>query len=144
MYNELSTLLSKVENDVLESQQAMKAIFATMNEQLAKVEQETTYTVNSVLVELTKQSTEEKYRVKAIRKMVAELKFMQGNLDTMQNWKTESKQKYAEMHADYLDYKIKKEETQGQQEDQPKTKTRLPCLHLGSQFPRKNRRFFLQ
>ena len=91
----------------------MKTVFDTVNEQLAKVKQETASTMNSVLVKLTEQSGEQKAMVEAVGKMVAELKLMQGKLDTVQNWQTENEQKYAEMHANYLDYKIKNEETEG-------------------------------
>ena len=97
----------------MESQQAIKIVFDTVNEHLAKVKQETASTVNSVLVKLTEQSGEQKAMVEAVGKMVAELKLMQGKLDTVQNWKAENEQKYAKMHADYLDYKIKNEETGG-------------------------------
>ena len=113
LYKELFAVNEKVENSGLEAQQAVKAVFDTVNEQLAKVKQESGSTVNSVLVKLAEQYGEQKAMVEAVGKMVAELKLMQGMLDTMQNWQTENEQKYAEMHADYLDYKIKNEETEG-------------------------------
>ena len=52
LYKELYALHAKVENG-LESQQTVKALFDTANEQLAKVKQESASTVNSVLVKLT-------------------------------------------------------------------------------------------
>ena len=60
LYNELSALHAKVENAGLESQQRVKTVFDTVNEQLAKVKQETASTVSSVLVKLTEQSGEQK------------------------------------------------------------------------------------
>ena len=92
-----------MENAGLESQQRVKTVFDTVNEQLAKVNQETASTVNSVLVKLTEQSGEQKAMVEAVGKMVAELMLMQGKLDTVQNWQTENEQKYAEMHTDYME-----------------------------------------
>ena len=71
------------------------------------MKQETASTVNSVLVKSTEQSAKQKAMVNAVGKMIAEVKLMQGKLDTVQNWQTENKQKYADMHTDYLDYKIK-------------------------------------
>ena len=91
--------------------------------------------MNSVLVKLTKQSVEQKAMVEAVGKMVAELKLIQGKLDTIQNWQTENEQKYAEMHADYLDYKIKNEETEGQQEGQLEAKTSMPTFTFGQTIP---------
>ena len=70
--------------------------------------------MNSVLIKLTEQSAEQKAMVDAVGKMVAEVKLMQGKLDTVQNWETENEQKYAEMHADYLNYKTKNDEAGGQ------------------------------
>ena len=102
-----------------------------MNEKLAKIKQETASTVNSVLVKLTEQSGEQKAMVEAVGKMVAELKLMQGKLDTVQNWQTENEQKYAEMHADYMEYKIKNEEIEGQQEGQPEAETSAPTFTFG-------------
>ena len=113
LYKELSALHAKVETSGLESQQAVKTVFDIVNEQLAKVKQETASTVNSVLVKLTEQSAKQKAMVDAVGKMVAKVKLMQGKLDTMQNWHIENEQKYAEMHADFLDYKTKNEETEG-------------------------------
>ena len=110
LYKELSTLHAKVENSGLESQQVVKTVFDAVNEQLAKVKQETASTVNFVLIKLTEQPDEQKAMVEAVGKMVAELKLMQGKLDAVQNCQTENEQKYAEMHADYLNYKIKNEE----------------------------------
>ena len=120
-----------MENAGLESQQRVKTVFDTVNEQLAKVKQETASTMNSVLVKLTEQSGEQKAMVEAVGKMVAELKLMQGKLDPVQNWQTENEQKYAEMHADYLDYKIKNEETEGQQEGQLEAETSVPTFTFG-------------
>ena len=58
LYNELSALHKKVEKAGLESQQVVKTMFDIVNEQLAKMKQETASTVNSVLVKLTEQSGE--------------------------------------------------------------------------------------
>ena len=116
----------------------VKSVFDTVNEQLAKVKQETASTVNSVLVKLTEQSGEQKAMVEAVGKMVAELKLMQGKLDTVQNWQTENEQKYAEMHADYMDYKIKNEETEGQQEGQHEAETSVPTFTFGQTVPQTN------
>ena len=113
----------------------MKIVFETVNEQLAKVKQETASTVNSVLVKLTEQSAKRKAMVNAVGKMIAEVKFMQGKLDTVQNWQTENKQKYADMHTDYLDYKIKNEETEGQQEGQLDVETSVPTFTFGQTIP---------
>ena len=90
LYNELSALHAKVENAGLESQQTVKAVFDTKNEQLSNVKQETASTMNSVLVKLTEQSAEQKAMVETVGKMVAEMKLMQGKLDTVQNWETET------------------------------------------------------
>ena len=95
------------------------------------MKQETASTVNSVLVKLTEQSGEHKAMVETIGKMVAELKLMQGKLDTVQNWQTENEQKYAETQADYMEYKIKNEETEGQQEGQLEAKTSVPTFTFG-------------
>ena len=124
-----------METSGLESQQAVKTVFDTANEQLAKVKQETASIVNSVLVKLTEQSAEQKAMVDTVGKMVAEVKLMQGKLDTMQNWKTENEQKYADMHADYLDYKFKNEETEGQQEGQLEAETSVPTFAFGQTIP---------
>ena len=113
----------------------MKTIFDTVNEQLAKVKQETASTMNSVPVKLTEQFGEQKAMVEAVGKMVAELKLMQGKLDTVQNWQTENEQKYAEMHADYMEYKIKNEGTEGQQEDQLEAQTSAPTFTFGQTIP---------
>ena len=91
LYNELSVLHKKVGDAGLKSQQSVQSVFATVNEQLAKVKQETASPVNSVLVKLTEQSAEQKAMVEAVGKMVAELKLMQGELYTVQNWQTENK-----------------------------------------------------
>ena len=125
LYNELSALYKKVEKAGLESKQEVRTVFDTANEQLAKVKQETASIVNSILVKLKEQSTEQKAMVDALGKMVAEVKLMQDKLDTVQNWQTENEQKYAEMHADYLDYKIKMKK----QRDSRKVsqKQRLQC-----------------
>ena len=131
LYNELSALHAKVENAGLESQQRVKTVFDTVNEQLAKVKQETASTMNSVIVKLTEQSGEQKAMVEAVGNMVAELKLMQGKLDTVQNWQTENEQKYAEMHADCMEYKIKNEETEGQQEGQLEAETSVPTCTFG-------------
>ena len=66
--------------------------------------------------------------MEAIGKMVAELKLMQGKLGTVQNWQTKNEQKYAEMHANYMEYKIKMKK----QRDNKKVsqKQRLQLLHL--------------
>ena len=135
LYNELSALHAKVENAGLESQQTAKSVFATVNEQLHKVKQETASTMNSVLVKLTEQSAEQKAMVETVGKMVAELKLMQGKLDTMQNSQTENEQKYAEMHADCMEYKMKNEETEGQQEGQLEAKTSVPTFTFGQTIP---------
>ena len=135
LYNQLSTLHTKVENARLESQQRVKTVFDTVNEQLAKVKQETASTVNSVLVKLTEQSGEQKAMVEGVGKVVAEVKLMQGKLDTMQNWQTENEQKYTEMHADYMEYKIKNEETEGQQEGQLEAETSVPTFTFGQTIP---------
>ena len=135
MYNELSALHAKVEDAGLKSHQSVQSVFATVNEQLAKMKQETASTVNSVLVKLTEQSGEQKAMVEAVGKMVAELKLMQGKLDTVQNWQTENEQKYAEMHADYMEYKIKNEEAEGQQEGQPEAETSAPTFTIGQTVP---------
>ena len=131
LYNELSALRAKVENARLESQQRVKTVFDTVNEQLAKVKQETVSTVNSVLVKFTEQSGEHKAMVEAVVKMVAELKLMRGKLDTVKNWQTENEQKYAEIHADYMEYKTKNEETEGQQEGQLEAETSAPTFTFG-------------
>ena len=120
-----------MENAGLESQQTVKAIFDTVNEQLEKVKQETASTMNSVLVNLTEQSAEQKAMVEVVGKMVVELKLMQGKLDTVQNWQTENEQKYADMHADYMEYKVKNEETEGQQEGQQEKETSVPTFTFG-------------
>ena len=52
-------------------------------------------------------------------------KFIQGKLATMQIGRLKMK-KNAEMHAHYLDYKFKNEETEGQQEGQPEAETSAP------------------
>ena len=91
--------------------------------------------MNSVLVKLTEQSGEQKAMVEAVGKMVAELKLMQGKLDTVQNWQTENEQKYAEMHADYMEYKIKNEGTEGQQEGQLEAQTSAPTFTFGQTIP---------
>ena len=135
LYNELFALHARVENAGLESQQRVKTVFNTVNGQLAKVKQETASTVNSVLVKLTEQSGEQKSMVEAVGKMVAELKLMQGKLDTVQNWQTENEQKYAEMHADYMEYKIKNEGTEGQQEGQLEAETSVPTFTFGQTIP---------
>ena len=135
LYNELSVLHKKVEDAGLKSHQSVQSVFATVNEQLAKMKQETASTVNSVLVKLTEQSGEQKAMVEAVGKMVAELKLMQGKLDTVQNWQTENEQKYAEMHADYMEYKTKNEETEGQQEGQPEAETSVPTFTFGQTVP---------
>ena len=135
LYNELSVLHKKVEDAGLKSHQSVQSVFATVNEQLGKMKQETASTVNSVLVKLTEQSGEQKAMVEAVGKMVAELKLMQGKLDTVQNWQTENEQKYAEMHADYMEYKIKNEETEGQQEGQPEAETSAPTFTIGQTVP---------
>ena len=70
LYNELSALHAKVENAGLESQQRVKTIFGIVNEQLAKVKQETASTMNSVLLKLTEQSGEQKAMVETVGKMV--------------------------------------------------------------------------
>ena len=72
--------------------------------------------MNSVLVKLTQQSGEQKVMVEVVGKLVAELKLMRRKLDSVQNQQTENEQKYAEMYVYYLDYRIKNEETEGQQE----------------------------
>ena len=113
----------------------MKTVFDIVNGQLAKVKQETASIMNSVLVKLTEQSGEKKAMVEAVGKMVAELKLMQGKLDTVQNWQTENEQKYAEMHADYMEYKIKNEETEGQQEGQLEAETSAPTFTFGETIP---------
>ena len=128
LYKALPALHAKVENAGLESQQAVKAVFDIVNEQLAKVKQETASTVIFVLVKLTEQSGEQKPMVEVVGKMVAELKLMQGKLDTVQKWQTENEQKYAEMRADYLDYKIKDEGTEGQEKGQLESETSLPTF----------------
>ena len=135
LYNELSALHAKVENAGLESQQTAKSVFAIVNEQLDKVKQETASTVNSVLAKLTEQSAEQKAMVETVGKMVAELKLMQGKLDTVQNRQTENEQKYAEMHADYLDYKIKNKETEGQQEGPLEAENSVPTFTFGQTVP---------
>ena len=84
--------------------------------------------MNSVLIKLTEQSGEQKTMVEAVGKMVADLKLMQGKLDTVQNWQTQNEQKYGEMHADYMEYKIKNEETKGQQEGQLEAETSVPTF----------------
>ena len=94
------------------------------------MKQETASTVNFVLVKLTEQSAEQKAMVETVGKMVAELKLMQGKLDTVQNWRTKNEQKYAEMHAAYLDYKIENEETKGQQEGQLEAEISMPTFYL--------------
>ena len=99
------------------------------------MKQETASIVNSVPVKLTEQSGEQKVMVEAVGKMVAELKLMQGKLDTMQNWQTENEQNYSEMHADYLEYKIKNEKTEGQQEGQLEVETSVPILTFGQTIP---------
>ena len=73
--------------------------------------------------------------MEAVGKMVAELKLMQGKLDTVQNWQTENEQKYAEMHADYMEYKIKNEEIEGQQEGQLEAETSVPTFIFGQTIP---------
>ena len=135
LYNELSALHVKVENAGLESQQTVKAVFDTVNEQLAKVKQETTSTVNYVLIKLTEKSSEQKAMVEAVGKMVAELKLMQGKLDTVQNWQTQNKKKYSDMHADYMEYKIKSEEMEGEQEGQQEKETSVPTFTFGQTAP---------
>ena len=87
------------------------------------------------MVNLTEQSGEQKAMVEAVGKMVADLKLMQGKLDTVQNWQTENEQKYAEMHADYMEYKIKNEEIEGQQEGQPEAETLAPTFIFGQTIP---------
>ena len=62
----------------LESQQAVRTIFDALNEQLARVKQETASKMNSVLVKLTEQSAEQKAMVDTVGKMVAGVKFRQG------------------------------------------------------------------
>ena len=109
LYNELSALYAKVENAELESQEIVKSGFSIVNEQLNKVRQETASAVNSVLVKLTEQSAKQKAMVEVVGKIVAELGLMQGKLDTVQNWQTENEQKCTDMHADYMEYKIKNE-----------------------------------
>ena len=99
------------------------------------MKQETASTVNSVLVKLIEQSAEQKAMVETVGKMVAELKLMQGKLDTMQNWQTENEQKYADMHVDYMEYKIKNEETEGQPEGQPEKETSVPKFTFGQTVP---------
>ena len=69
--------------------------------------------------------------VEAVGKMVVEVKLVQGKLDTMQNWQTKNGQKYADTHADYMEYKIKNEETEGQQERQPEVETSIPTFTFG-------------
>ena len=54
----------------------------------------------------------------------------------MQNWQTENEQKYDEMHADYLDYKIKNEETEGQQEGHLEAKTSVPIFTFEQTLPK--------
>ena len=76
LYNELSILHKKVEDAELKSQQSVQSVFATVNERLVKMKQETAATVKSVLVKLTEQSGEQKAMVEAVGKMVAELKLM--------------------------------------------------------------------
>ena len=53
----------------------------------------------------------------------------------MQNWQTENEQKYADMHADYMEYEIKNEETEGQQESQPEAETSIPIFTFGQTVP---------
>ena len=60
---------------------------------------------------------------------------MQGKLDTVRNWQTENEQNYAEMHADYLGYKIKNKETKGQQEGQLEAETSVPTFTFGQTIP---------
>ena len=69
--------------------------------------------MNYVLVKLTEQFGEQKAILETFGKMVAELKLMQGKLNTVQKWQIGNEQKYAEMHANYLDYKTKNEEPKG-------------------------------
>ena len=88
-------------------------MFDTVNRELVKGKQETTSRVNSVLVELIEKYVEQKAIARAVGKMVAELKLIQCKLGTVQNLQAENEQKYAEMHADYLDDKIKNEEVEG-------------------------------
>ena len=73
--------------------------------------------------------------MEAVGNMVAELKLMQGKLDTVQNWQTENEQKYANMHADYMEYKIRNEETEGQQEGQKEKETSVPTFTFGQTVP---------
>ena len=50
----------------------------------------------------------------------------------MQNWQTENEQKYAQMHADYMEYnKIQNEETEGLQEGQHDAETSAPTFTFG-------------
>ena len=91
--------------------------------------------MNSVLVKLIEQSGEQKAMVEAVGKMVAELKLLQCKLDTVQNWQTENEQKYAEMHADYMEYKIKNEGIEGQQEGQLEAETSVPTFTFGQTIP---------
>ena len=99
------------------------------------MKQQTTSTANSVLVKLTEQSAKQKAMVDAIGKMVAEVKLMQGKLDTVQNWQIKNEQKYAQMHADYLDYKTKNEETEGKHEGQLEAETSVPTFTFGQTVP---------
>ena len=99
------------------------------------MKQEIASTVNSIMVKLIEQSGEQKAMVEVVGKMVAELKLMQGKLDTVQNWQTGNEQKYAEMHADYMAYKTKNEEIEGQQEGQPEAETSIPTFTFGHTVP---------
>ena len=82
LYNELSALHKKLENAGLESQKIVQAVFGIVNQQLAKVKQETAF----VLVKLIEQSSEHKAMIETIEKMVAEPKLMRGKMDTVQKW----------------------------------------------------------
>ena len=144
LYKELSALHVKVENARLESQQAIKAVFDIVNEELAKVIQETASTMNFVLVKLTEQSSEQKAMVEAIRKMVAELKLMRGKLDTMQTGKHKMNRNMLRCMLTTLTIKVKMKKQRDSRKVSWKQRLQCPHLLLDKQFPRQNKRFLLQ
>ena len=143
LYNELSALHAKVENAGLESRQIVKAVSDTVNEQLAKVKQETASTMNSVLAKLTEQSAEQKAMVEAVGKMVPELKLIQGKLDIVQNWQTETNRNILIRMLTTWSIKVKMKKQRDSRKVSQKKRLQCPHLPLDRQFPRQNRQFLL-